>query len=151
MVVFTDMFPDSKVHGANMGLTWGQRQDPGGPHVGLMNLAIWVIIDMRLSRDVWFGTAPDELVDVDGHGPWPLLKNEDRFQAYSRGDCHDEEPHHGWALIARFMGPTWGPSGTDRTQMGPMMALWTLPSGRLWIILFLNLHLMGLRKWCWVE
>ena len=32
--------PDSKVHGANMGPTWG-RQDPGGPHVGPMNLAIW--------------------------------------------------------------------------------------------------------------
>ena len=35
-------FPDSKVHGANMGLSWG-RQDPGGPHVGPMNLAIWVL------------------------------------------------------------------------------------------------------------
>ena len=32
--------PDSKVHGANMGSIWG-RQDPGGPHVGPMNLAIW--------------------------------------------------------------------------------------------------------------
>ena len=32
--------PDSKIHGANMGPTWG-RQDPGGPHVGPMNLAIW--------------------------------------------------------------------------------------------------------------
>ena len=31
--------PDSKVHGACMGLSWG-RQDPGGPHVGPMNLAI---------------------------------------------------------------------------------------------------------------
>ena len=35
--------PDSKVHGANMGPICG-RQDPGGPHVGLMNFAIWVII-----------------------------------------------------------------------------------------------------------
>ena len=26
-------YPDSKVHGANMGLIWG-RQDPAGPHVG---------------------------------------------------------------------------------------------------------------------
>ena len=25
-------------------------------------------------------------------------------------------------LIARFMGPTWGPSGADRTQMGPILA-----------------------------
>ena len=31
---------DSKVHGANMGPFWG-RQDPGGPHVGPMNLAFW--------------------------------------------------------------------------------------------------------------
>ena len=27
------------------------------------------------------------------------------------------------SLIARFMGPTWGPSGADRTQVGPMLAL----------------------------
>ena len=31
---------DNKVHEANMGPIWG-RQDPGGPHVGSMNLAIW--------------------------------------------------------------------------------------------------------------
>ena len=34
-------YPDSKIHGANMGLIWG-RQDPGGPHVGPMNFAIRV-------------------------------------------------------------------------------------------------------------
>ena len=34
--------PDSEVHGANMGPTWG-RQDQGGPHVGHMNLVIWGI------------------------------------------------------------------------------------------------------------
>ena len=32
--------PDCKVYGANMGPIWG-RQDPGGPHVGPINLAIW--------------------------------------------------------------------------------------------------------------
>ena len=32
--------PDSKVHVANMGPSWC-RQDPGGPHVGPTNLAIW--------------------------------------------------------------------------------------------------------------
>ena len=26
------------------------------------------------------------------------------------------------SLIARFMGSTWGPSGADRTQVGPMLA-----------------------------
>ena len=27
------------------------------------------------------------------------------------------------------MGPKWGPSGADRTQLGPMLAPWTLLSG----------------------
>ena len=35
--------PDSKVHGANMGPTWV----PGGPHVGLVNLAKWDIARMK--------------------------------------------------------------------------------------------------------
>ena len=33
------------------------------------------------------------------------------------------------SLIARSMGPTWSPSGADRTQVGPMLAPWTLLSG----------------------
>ena len=33
------------------------------------------------------------------------------------------------SLIARFMGPALGPSGADRTQVGPMLAPWTLLSG----------------------
>ena len=37
--------PDSKVHGANMGPIWG-RQDPGGPHIDPMNLAIRNIINV---------------------------------------------------------------------------------------------------------
>ena len=37
--------------------------------------------------------------------------------------------HPQMPLIARFMGPTWGPSGADRTQVGPMLAPWTLLSG----------------------
>ena len=36
--------PDSKVRGANVGPTWG-RQDPGGPHVGHMNFAIWDTVE----------------------------------------------------------------------------------------------------------
>ena len=31
--------------------------------------------------------------------------------------------------IAKFMGPTWGPPGSCRPQMGPMLAPWTLISG----------------------
>ena len=48
--------PDSKVHGANMGPIWG-RQDPGGPHVGPMNFAIWecfhmIIIEITLFHKI---------------------------------------------------------------------------------------------------
>ena len=35
------------------------------------------------------------------------------------------------SLIARFLGPTWGPPGADRTQVSPMLATWTLLSGLL--------------------
>ena len=58
------------------------------------------------------------------------------------------------ALIKRFMGPTWGPSGADRTQLGPMLAPWTLLSGQLYIWLSLNwcisLICMGdfIFNWC---
>ena len=31
-------------------------------------------------------------------------------------------------LIARFMGPAWGLTGTDWTQLGPMLSTWTLRS-----------------------
>ena len=31
--------------------------------------------------------------------------------------------------IANFMGPMWGPPGSCRPQMGPMLAPWTLLSG----------------------
>ena len=44
-----DISPDSKAHGANMGPTWG-RQVPGRPHVGPINLAIWV----TLTRAIWY-------------------------------------------------------------------------------------------------
>ena len=33
-------------------------------------------------------------------------------------------------LITRFTWPTWGQSGADSTQVGPMLAPWTLLSGQ---------------------
>ena len=33
--------------------------------------------------------------------------------------------------IARLMGPTWGPPGSCRPQMGPVLTPWTLLSGKL--------------------
>ena len=51
--------PGSKVHGVNIGPTWG-RQDPGGPYVGPMNLAIWVAVCVLrgLSGSVTNGPRP---------------------------------------------------------------------------------------------
>ena len=36
------------------------------------------------------------------------------------------------SMIAKFMGPKWGSPGAGRTQVGPMLATWTLISGLLW-------------------
>ena len=36
------------------------------------------------------------------------------------------------SLIVRFMGPSWGPSGADRPQVGPTLGPWTLLSGLLY-------------------
>ena len=36
-----------------------------------------------------------------------------------------------WTITARFIGPTWGPSGADRTQVGPILAPWTWLSGKV--------------------
>ena len=44
-------YPYIKAHGANMGVIWG-RQDPGGPHVGLKNFAIWINIVLGLFWDI---------------------------------------------------------------------------------------------------
>ena len=39
-------------------------------------------------------------------------------------------------LIARLMGLTWGPSGADRTQVGPLLAPWILLTGEWRTTLF---------------
>ena len=58
-------------------------------------------------------------------------------------------------LIARFMGPTWGPSGADRTQVGSMLAPWTLLFGiRPWDILKYVFMINTNRRvslWIWAD
>ena len=36
-------YPDNKIHGAHMGPIW-VLSAPGGPHVGVLNIAIWVCL-----------------------------------------------------------------------------------------------------------
>ena len=43
---------DSKVHGANVRPTW-VLSAPGGPHVGPMNLAIWVCFQVKWVTFTW--------------------------------------------------------------------------------------------------
>ena len=49
--------------------------------------------------------------------------------------------------IARFMGPTWGPYGSCRPQMGPMLAPWTLLSGLLYGMSRIYPYPLGLPHW----
>ena len=59
----------------------------------------------------------------------------------------------GVSQVARFVGPTWGPPGSCRPQMGPMLTPWTLLSGILlskW-----NVGYLQEQGWprdpCWVQ
>ena len=61
LVIAKPCFPDSKVHGANMGPIWG-RQDPGGPHVGPMNIAIWVAF--LVFWELWPSAHPVKSVNL---------------------------------------------------------------------------------------
>ena len=60
----------------------------------------------------------------DSHYKWPHDRLSFMMGIYIlfRRDLHTTR-------IAKFMGPTWGPSGSCRSQMGPMLASWTLLSG----------------------
>ena len=86
-------------------------------------IILFKTFDEQLSDWYFFYFHVEHLID---HCHWI---NED-FQKPSK-------IHLGWYLmifnhiphlIARFMGPTWGPSGADRTQVGPMnLAIWVSP------------------------
>ena len=43
-------------------------------------------------------------------------------------------------LIARFMGPTWGPPWSCRSQVGPILAPWTLLSGGIFNSVVSSVH-----------
>ena len=62
--------PDGKIHWANIGPIWG-RQDPGGPHVGPMNFAIWadLVGIVALTRMGCF----EEISYLTMSGLWLLL------------------------------------------------------------------------------
>ena len=56
-----------------------------------------------------------------------------------------------YTLTATFVGPTWGPAGADRTQVGSMLAPWTLLSLYVYVFVSVNfvprLHICPSIKW----
>ena len=89
------------------------------------------------SFDVFFDLRLNKRLSKQSRGWWFETPSRSLWRQYN------EYPHftRQWvsarmytmetSLIARFMGPTWGPSGADRTQVGPMLAPWSLLSGLL--------------------
>ena len=49
---------------------------------------------------------------------------------------------------SKVHGPTWGPSGADRTQVRPMLALWTLLSG---IGLYAAIRRHVVKRFAWIH
>ena len=85
VTLYSNTFPNSKVHGANMGPTWG-RQDPGGPHAGPMKLAIWVSTE----QTTFFGKRIHEtcyltnfLLDIESKDTMHHIYNFQWFQESS--------------------------------------------------------------------
>ena len=115
---------------------------------------IWFVFFLRLNNSVPFSgchgsrSSGDCNAVVGGVFPWGhVALPEEPASGHSLAACTGEgELLCISALIARFMGTTWGPSGSDRTQVGPMLGPWTLLSGRLpvlWLLMTWWLHEPG--------
>ena len=70
------MYPDSKVHGANIGPTW-VLSAPDGPHVGPMNLAVRVVKSLQLIwRSIGLRTTANRQEIIDKwHNPEGFVCN----------------------------------------------------------------------------
>ena len=98
----------------------------------------------------WFGNPITDLPKHNVATTWSCLnivsmvpeRTARRIQKLTHGIACGDSQKRGHTQIAKFVGPTWGPSGAGRTQMGPMLVPWTLLSGYkpLWGI-FENAHL----------
>ena len=73
-----------------MGPTWG-RQDPGGPHVGTMNVAIWELLKMCCSEGVNIGLYLTpmflELKNTNKPGKQHLKKKKKKSSIHQQGSC----------------------------------------------------------------
>ena len=152
--------PDSEVYGANMGPTWG-RQDPGGPHIGPMNFAIWGVLSYytRLS----FVRFPPYTSDFASKLVVVVAKNADSWSTSDGGPCFFlSESIFKWGAVTwqgwegtrmaaptmatrrhtipdnkahrANMGPIWGRQDPGGPHVGPMNFV-------IWDILWLYIHI----------
>ena len=85
--------PDSKVHGANMGPIW-VLSAPGGPHVGLMNLAIWEGTGQFLAvGDAWPTAKATGKTTVGGSGWGSTIWLGSNIRQYQHSDVTWWMPH----------------------------------------------------------
>ena len=64
--------------------------------------------------------------------PWEVKQPISASCTFNYVLCHTKRHQQRSTLTSlktKFMGPTWGPSGADRTQVDPMLAPWALLSG----------------------
>ena len=57
------------------------------------------------------------------------------FSPYSAVLVHPKNNAHGFTPDGKVLGGNMGPYGADRTQVGPMLAPWTLLSGTFFLVL----------------
>ena len=129
------LYPDSKVHGANMGPT------PGG---GTRSQKWWGCaagrwkLDPKRSREKWnlgpkrsnsvrigsFNTPKDHF----GVGGWEKIPQKDRARS-CQSEKRGSKPRH--ICITHHIGstPPGGPPGSCRPQMVPRLVPWTFLSG----------------------
>ena len=72
-----------------------------------------------------------------------------RLWTHKRQSIHQGQGQDFWSitLIARFMVPTWGPSGANRTQVSPMLSPWTY----LGSFEYFGKHLRSRRYENWID
>ena len=90
---------------------------------------------LSLQHDTKFGNCRCTIVDSRAFLSWSLIHGlcwSGLIKAEPGCMLNQPRSPHKWmtlSLRAGFMGPTWGPLGADMTQVGPMLATWTLLSG----------------------
>ena len=79
--------------------------------------------DFELTLCMAFAAADDTWgYHIEAWTKWPTLCRRHLQLHFHKWKCLNSQ-------IVKFMGPTWGPPGPCRPQMGPMLAPWTLLVG----------------------